>query len=74
MLLEDFERLVRREAPFQPPETLRAVAAYLESLASGRTNGSGELRVGAAVHASHLDYEWHTYGVVTELCETTCLV
>jgi len=71
----DFESYIRAEAPqLTMKELLSAYEFIREVLAFRQAAESADLRVGARIHASHLDYEWHTYGVVTELDGTTALV
>jgi len=74
MQREEFERLVRREAPLQSAGTLRHLSLYLEALAASRSRQPTQLQIGAVVHASHLDCDSESYGVVVELTETTCLL
>jgi hypothetical protein len=70
-----FEALVESEAPRQTIGALERAHDYLARLiAQRRAQYPSDLRIGAAVHASHLDYEWHTYGLVVELNDENCLV
>jgi hypothetical protein len=70
-----FEDFVESEAPRQATGSLERAHDYLTLLiAERRSRQPGDLRIGAAVHASHLDYEWHTYGIVIELDDESCMV
>ena len=71
----DFESYIRAEAPKLTMRELLSAHEFIgEVLAFRQAAESADLRAGARVHASHLDYEWHTYGIVTELDETTALI
>jgi hypothetical protein len=71
----DFESYVRAEAPKLDLKELRSAYEFIgEVLAFRQAAESADLRVGARVHSSHLDYEWHTYGIVTELDDVTALI
>ena len=70
-----FEDFVESEAPRQATGSLERAQAYLGKLIEDRRlRQPGDLRIGAAVHASHLDYEWHTYGIVLQLDDESALV
>jgi hypothetical protein len=71
----EFESYVRAQAPKLDLMELRSAYEFIgEVLAFRQAAESADLRVGARVHASHLDYEWHTYGVVTELDDVTASI
>ncbi len=71
----DFERNVREQAPNADVATLRSLSRFLEELLVLREGQPPPgLKIGAPVHASHVEYEWHTYGVVIELSAETALI
>lgn len=64
----NFEAYVRAEASKESLATIQGAHRFLEELiARLEAETVPDLRVGVPVHASHLEYEWQTYGVVLEL-------
>ncbi len=71
----EFEDLVRAEAQQHDVTTLQSIHILVGDLIARRqAEKPPDLRVGSAVHASHLDYEWHTYGLVVEADAERCLI
>lgn len=71
----EFEDLVRAEAQHHDVTTLQSIHILVGDLIARRqAEKPPDLRVGSAVHASHLDYEWHTYGLVVEADAERCLI
>lgn len=66
---------MRAETQHHQFGTLQAVQSILAEIVARReAEERPKLRIGVAVHASHLDYEWHTYGVVIEADDDRCLI